>query len=63
MPSIDCDMNPTAVGNDPERAGRTGLAYLLIAVLFFIATFWKIPKLEEKKASAVADDSYAGPGK
>jgi len=35
-------MNPTAVGNDPERAGRTGLAYLLIAILFFLVTFWKV---------------------
>lgn len=42
MPSIDCAMNPTAVGNDPERAGRTGLAYLLIAILFFLVTFWKV---------------------
>ncbi len=42
MPSIDCDMNPTAIGNDPKRAGRTGIVYLIVALFFFIGTFWKL---------------------
>lgn len=54
MPSIDCDMNPTAVGNDPKRAGKTGLVYLVIAILFFIATFLRIGKAENKKKKNVA---------
>lgn len=46
---IDCDMNPAAVGNDPERAGRTGLIYLIIALLFFLGTFRKLSNVDDLK--------------
>lgn len=49
MPAIDCDMNPTAIGNDPDSAGRTGLAYLLIAILFFLLTFRSTSSHERKE--------------
>lgn len=49
MPAIDCDMNPTAIGNSPEKAGITGIVYLVIALLFFIGTFRKLGN-ETKKS-------------
>lgn len=42
MPAIDCDMNPTAIGNNPKKAGRIGFVYLLIAFFFFLSTFRKL---------------------
>lgn len=54
MPSIDCDMNPTAVGNDPEKAGRTGLVYLIIAFFFFFLTFIRIGKMKPAEKNEIA---------
>lgn len=55
MPSIDCDMNPTAIGNDPERAGRTGLAYLIISIFFFIGTLWRFSRFADEENRKVPE--------
>lgn len=60
MPSIDCGLNNTAVGNDRKRAGRTGLAYLALSFFFMVMGFFAVRRLSRESGSTKNNSINAG---